>query len=142
MKKHLSFLLFIAGIVVTFTFITLLQFFSVKDEFWVFLSVLVLMHGGIVCFIMSKKMFKKKYAEDADMLAKIKKCFNREYYYLLWYIPVLAAKIFLPLLFPSAISFAAGSAEYYIKLGAVLTMSAIFAAESAKNAAELKKIIG
>jgi len=138
MKKNIPYLLFIAGIVFTFTFITLLQFVSPKENIFLFVGTLVLMHVGIVCFIFSKKAFKKLY--DGSLPADIKKCFSREYYFLLWYLPVLAAKLFLPLLFDS-ITFNSGTPEYSIKLGAVITMSAIFVAESVFTAIKMQKIL-
>jgi len=134
MKKNIPYLLFIAGIVLTFTFITLLQFVSPKDDIFLFIGTLVLMHGGIVCFIFSKKQFKKTLGE---LTPEIKKCFKREYYFLLWYLPVLFVKLLLPLF--TDLTFGAGTAEYYVKLGAVLTMSAIFAAESVFTAVALKE---
>ena len=133
MKKetNLAFWLFVAGIALTFTFITVLQFFSITEQFFWWVGTLVLMHVGIVCFIISKKQFKK---QELD----VKRYFKREYYFLAWYLPVLACKILLPLIFES-ISFDSGTAENYIKVGAVLTMSAIFIAESTFNALEMRK---
>jgi len=132
MKKNTAFLLFVLGIAVTFTFITLLQFVDAKEKLWLFICVLVLMHAGIVCFIFSKKAFKKT-GET------VKTYFSQEYFFLLWYLPVLFAKIFLPLF--TSLTFDAGTPEYYVKLGSVLTMSLIFAVLSVFNAIALRKQI-
>jgi len=127
-SKKTAYILFIAGISVTFSFITALQFISPKKNIWLFIAVLAAMHAGIVCFILSKRQYKK-------LSADVKKFFRREYYFLLWYLPVLAAKLFLPLFTP--LTFDPGSPEYFVKAGAVIAMTAVFAAESVFNAMDL-----
>ena len=59
MNKNI--LLFIFGVVLTFTFITLLQFTN-PPLFFIFL---VLMHVGIFCFIISRRGFRKQGIEVA-----------------------------------------------------------------------------
>lgn len=60
--------LFILGEIITFGFICLLQFVSVSENLIGFIFTLIAMHVGIVCFILSKKIFKTKKSENIIML--------------------------------------------------------------------------
>lgn len=50
--------LFVAGEVMAFGFICLLQFVNAKTNLVGFILTLIGMHVGIVCFILSRKLFK------------------------------------------------------------------------------------
>lgn len=52
--------LFVLGEVVAFGFICLLQFVSAKENLVGFIFTLISMHTGIICFILSKKLFRPK----------------------------------------------------------------------------------
>ncbi len=86
--KRGKFILFILGEVFAFGFICLMQFIDVRTQLWAFILVLVGMHGGIISFILSKKLFK---TERDDSL---KKHYVIEYVLLSLYLPVLFLKIF------------------------------------------------
>jgi hypothetical protein len=132
MKNKKKFALFILAQVVTFGFITLLQFQSPKENLVAFILVLLAMHGGIAVFIVSKRLFKKAGIE-------LKKFYGREYYFLLWYLPALFAKLFLPLM--TKLTFAGDSLEYMFKLGFVVAITLVFAAESVFNDVRLYKFL-
>lgn len=78
--------LFILGEIITFGFICLLQFVSVKENLVGFIFTLLAMHCGIVCFILSKKIFKTK--------AKIRVHYYVEYLMLVFYVPFVIIAIF------------------------------------------------
>ncbi len=77
-----AYILFLLAILFTFGFICLLQFVS----FPLFFLVLLLMHGGVVLFIVSKKLFKKAGASTSPY-------YKREYILLALYLPILLYKI-------------------------------------------------
>jgi dipeptide/tripeptide permease len=77
-----AFRLFIASQVMTFGFITLAQFV----EKWLFALALLLMHGGIVLFILSKRMFKKE-------AVPVTRHYQASYICLAGYLPVLIDKL-------------------------------------------------
>jgi len=81
MKKNnqINFFLFIFSEVLTFTFITMLQF----TEYPVFFIMLFFMHLGIVFFVISKKRFSK------DGI-NVKPYYWFEYGLLATYLPILA----------------------------------------------------
>ena len=78
--------LFILGEIITFGFICLLQFVSVKENLVGFIFTLLAMHCGIVCFILSKKIFKTK--------TKIRVHYYVEYLMLVFYVPFVIIAIF------------------------------------------------
>ena len=80
MNKNL--VLFILGVIFTFTFITLLQFFA-PPLFFVFL---ILMHVGIFCFILSRRGFRRQGIDVA-------KYYKVEYAFLLPYLVIMLYKI-------------------------------------------------
>lgn len=80
MKKN--FVLFVIALTMIFGFITLLQFVNGL----VFAGALVLMHCGVVLYIISKKRFKK-------LGCDIKRHYTLENALMALYIPVLAAKV-------------------------------------------------
>ena len=80
MNKNILF--FILGIVFTFSFITLLQFFSG----FAFVRCLILMHVGIFFFILSKRGFKKQGMD-------VSKYYKREYICLFPYLAIMLYKI-------------------------------------------------
>ena len=84
MQKEIrtAYILFLLAILFTFGFICLLQFVS----FPLFFLVLLLMHGGVVLFIVSKKLFKKAGAATFPY-------YKREYILLALYLPILLYKI-------------------------------------------------
>lgn len=73
---------FLLGEVITFGFITLLQFLS---GVW-FILALVLMHSGIVMFIVARKRFEK---QGVNVLRQ----FRLTYIVLAFYLPVLGYKL-------------------------------------------------
>lgn len=77
--------LFILGGIITFGFICLLQFVSASENLVGFIFTLLAMHVGIVCFILSKKLFKTK--------KKIRMHYYIEYIMLACYLPFLALAI-------------------------------------------------
>ena len=77
--------LFILGEIITFGFICLLQFVSASENLVGFIFTLLAMHVGIVCFILSKKLFKTK--------KKIRMHYYIEYIMLACYLPFLALAI-------------------------------------------------
>jgi amino acid transporter len=82
-NRRLPVLLFILAQTLTFLFITLLQLV----EFPLFLVFLLLMHTGIILFIVSKKHFTK-------LEISVKKFYQVEYVLLALYLPILFYKIF------------------------------------------------
>lgn len=80
-------ILFVLGEIFAFGFICLLQFFSIKTQLAAFILTLIAMHGGIVCFILSKKLFKTE--RDKELI----KHYMVEYILLLPYLIVLFVKI-------------------------------------------------
>ncbi len=84
MQKEIkkAYILFLLAILCTFGFICLLQFVS----FPLFFLVLLLMHGGVALFIVSKKLFKKAGASTVPY-------YKREYILLALYLPILLYKI-------------------------------------------------
>ena len=76
------FYLFVTAIIVTFGFISLLQFIPFP---WFFIA-LVCMHGGVFLFIFSKKGFKKRGYD-------VSRFYSLEYKLLALYLPILAAKM-------------------------------------------------
>ncbi len=77
--------LFVMGEIITFGFICLLQFVSASENLAGFICTLLAMHVGIVCFILSKKLFKTK--------VKIRKHYYVEYIMLVFYIPFIVLAI-------------------------------------------------
>lgn len=80
--------LFCAGEIITFGFICLLQFFSAKEQTMAFVLTLLGMHVGIVCFILSKKLFPTK--EDGQL----KVHYWTEYLLLVPYLGLMLIAIF------------------------------------------------
>jgi len=132
MGKRAAFIVFVWGIIVTFSSITALQFVSIKNYPVIWVLILVSMHVGIVLFIVSKKQFNKY-----DL--PVRNFYRREYYFLLWYLPVLAAKIFLPIF--TDLTFEWDTTENYLKVGFVVGITAVFVIESIFNALAFKKIL-
>ena len=91
-KLKTNLLLFVLAQVLTFAFITLLQ----MVDFPIFLLFLLLMHIGVVLFIVSKKLFEKSGID-------VKNFYNVEYLMLAFYIPVLLYKL-LSHIFPYTVN--------------------------------------
>ena len=86
-KAQGKFLMFALGILLAFGFICAMQFISAKENMLAFGLALFGMHGGVVCFILSKKIFKL----DCD--AGLKKHYTIEYGLLALYLPMMLLKI-------------------------------------------------
>ena len=85
-KKLLqAFIIFCAGIVLMLGFITLLKFQNPTTSILGFILCLVGMHSGIICFMMSQKIFHKAGLDP-------KKYYSEVYYYVLVFIPALVYK--------------------------------------------------
>ena len=82
-KSHL----FMTGEIVALGFICLLQFFSPREHLAAFILSLLGMHLGILCFILSKKLFPT----SADV--KLKANYILEYILLAPYLGLMAAAI-------------------------------------------------
>ena len=78
--------LFIAGELLAFGFLLLLQFVSAKETLVGFIFTLIAMHCGIVCFILSKRLFHS--------CLKIRNHYYVEYILLAFYLPFLFLTIF------------------------------------------------
>lgn len=79
------FLLFVLGEILAFGFITLLQFVDMRENLLGFILTLIAMHVGIVCFILSKRLYKTE--------LNIRKHYLVEYGLLALYLPILILKI-------------------------------------------------
>ena len=77
--------LFVMGEIVTFGFICLLQFVTASENLAGFICIVLAMHVGIICFILSKKVFKTT--------GKIRKHYYVEYIMLAFYIPFIVLAI-------------------------------------------------
>jgi len=86
-KTQGKFLMFALGILLAFGFICAMQFISAKENMLMFALALFGMHGGVICFILSKKIFKL----DCD--AGLKKHYTVEYGLLALYLPVMLLKV-------------------------------------------------
>ena len=86
-KAQGKFLMFAMGILLAFGFICVMQFISAKESFLLFGLALLGMHGGVICFILSKKIFKL----DCD--AGLKKHYTVEYGLLALYLPIMLLKV-------------------------------------------------
>lgn len=117
-----NFCLFIAAVVLTFSFIALLQFVAVP---WFFL-VLLAMHGGVFLFIISKKRFK---AQGYD----IGRFYALEYRLLALYLPVLALKVLSSL---KILRF-----DATLKTALILAITALSVIVSAVNAVKMYKYL-
>lgn len=78
-------MLFILGELLVFGFICLLQFVDAKERLAGFILTLLGMHCGIVCFILSKRLFKVE--------LNLKKHYVTEYILLALYIPIVIVSI-------------------------------------------------
>ncbi len=110
-----SFFLFIAAILVTFPLIALLQFVPMP---WFFL-VLLLMHGGVVLFIVSRRRFLRGGYP-------VTRNYHFEYILLALYLPVLLLKVLS--------SFSILVLDPFAKTLAVLILTAVCLIVSAVNA--------
>lgn len=77
--------LFVLGEILAFGFLTALQFVSFKENTVAFILVLVAMHVGIVCFILSKRLYKTN--------LDLKRFYRVEYILLACFLPFLALTI-------------------------------------------------
>lgn len=82
-----KFLMVVVGIILAFGFICAMQFVDAKKNFILFLLALLGMHGGVICFILSKKIFKL----SCD--SELKKHYNVEYALLALYLPLMLLKV-------------------------------------------------
>lgn len=81
-KMRRLFWLFCLAEIIVFSFITTLQF--VED--WLFVLALVLMHGGIIIFIVTKKKYHQ-------IGINVQKYYYRTYAILAMYLPILFTKL-------------------------------------------------
>ena len=81
------FWLFCLAEIIVFCFITTLQFV----EGWLFVLALILMHGGIVIFIITKKKYRQ-------IGINVQKYYYRTYAILAMYLPILFTKLIFRLL--------------------------------------------
>lgn len=86
-KAQGKFLMFALGILLAFGFICAMQFISAKENMLLFGLALLGMHGGVICFILSKKIFK------LDNDAELKKHYTVEYGLLALYLPIMLLKV-------------------------------------------------
>lgn len=113
-----NFFLFLAAVLVTFPLIALLQFVPMP---WFFL-VLLLMHGGVVLFIVSRRRFLRGGYPVIPY-------YRAEYGMLALYLPILLLKLLA--------CFGILTFDPYVKTLAVLILTAVCLIASAVNAAFL-----
>ena len=110
-----NFFLFLAAVLVTFPLIALLQFVPMP---WFFL-VLLLMHGGVVLFIVSRRRFLRG---GYPVIQN----YRFEYILLALYLPILLLKLLA--------GFGILTFDPYVKTLAVLILTAVCLIASAVNA--------